>query len=297
MLIIRIKGGFGNQLFQYASAYALAKRTGHKLVLDNSFFPKQKLRGFKLEKLCLDDSVEVTGRVKCFAINVLKNPYINKAIRLLHMEKIYCGYKTVYLSETHSAIIKPYYSITGKEKMVYMEGYYQSEEYFKEFRDELMQQICRNYPSDAEYERISDKIKSCNSVAVHLRRGDFLKAQYNKNPRHYLLGEKYYINSIKYVREKVENPQFFWFSDDIGWVKNVFGERKDFHFVTMKTENADIDELFLMSECKHIIAANSTFSWWASWLNKNETALHICPDRRYGNESMIPDTWIKLPVV
>ena len=89
---------------------------------------------------------------------------------------------------------------------------------------------------------------------------------------------------------------FFWFSDDIDWVKQNFGERENFRFVSLHTKHADIDEMMLMKNCKHIIAANSTFSWWASWLNEHKDALHICPAKRYGNLHMIPENWIKIGV-
>jgi len=140
------------------------------------------------------------------------------------------------------------------------------------------------------------EIIDSNSVAVHVRRGDFLKAQYNRNPRHYLLGEAYYKNSLRFINSRLNNPQFFWFSDDIEWVKNTFGTHDNFHFVSMHTENPDIDEMMLMKNCKHIIAANSTFSWWAAWLNENPNAVVTVPGKRYGNERMIPDRWIKIPV-
>lgn len=123
-----------------------------------------------------------------------------------------------------------------------------------------------------------------------------MSAQNDPNPNHYLLGEQYYHNALKYVTEHLENPVFFWFSDDIDWVKKNFGEKGNFRFVSLHTKHADIDEMMLMKNCKHIIAANSTFSWWASWLNEHEDAMHICPAKRYGNLYMIPDGWIKIAV-
>ena len=290
MITVRIKGGLGNQLFQYAAAYALAKRLNQDVRLDISFYPNQTLRGYKLEYLNIEKS-EIANKFP-LSISFLKNRYINKGLRMLHVSTI--GKHPLYLLETLSDIVPQYYSVNSND--IYIDGYYQSEKYFKEYKNELIKQFSQNYNPEKEYLECLDEIKRTTSIAVHLRRGDFLKAQYNNNPNHYLLGEEYYQNSREFVEKKVDNPTFFWFSDDIEWVQHHFDRRDNFRFVTMRTKHPDIDELMLMKNCKHIIAANSTFSWWASWLNENTDAMHICPSKRYGNANMIPDNWIKISV-
>lgn len=292
MIIIRIKGGLGNQLFQYAAAYSLAKRLNQKLELDSSFFPQQTLRGFKLGQMnisCADVAEDQSSIIELY-----KNKYLNKVLRKIDIRILPCGRGKKYLLETRSDIIPEFFSIS--QSSIYMDGYYQSEEYFDTYKKELIGQFTPNYPSEQEYEDVLSKVSNCKSVAVHVRRGDFLSAQNDSNPNHYLLGKRYYQNALKYVNEHLENPVFFWFSDDINWVKKNFGEKENFHFVSLHTQHADIDEMMLMKNCKHIVAANSTFSWWASWLNSNEDALHICPAKRYGNLHMIPENWIKIAV-
>lgn len=292
MVTIRIKGGLGNQLFQYAAGYALAKRMNQKLKLDSSFFPQQTLRGFKLGYLNVTfvDVVErQSGLVKAY-----KNKYLNKTLRKANVRVLPCGKQTKYLLETRSDIVPEFFNISAPN--IYLDGYYQSEKYFREYKADLIKQFTPNYPSEAEYESVLAEIQGCEAVAVHVRRGDFLTAQNDPNPNHYLLGEQYYHNALKYVIEHLENPVFFWFSDDIDWVKKNFGEKENFRFVSLHTKHADIDEMMLMKNCKHVIAANSTFSWWASWLNEHEDAMHICPAKRYGNLYMIPDGWIKIAV-
>ena len=271
MVNIRIKGGLGNQLFQYAAGYALAKRMNQKLKLDSSFFPQQTLRGFKLGYLnvTFGDVVErQSGLVKAY-----KNKYLNKTLRKANVRVLPCGKQTKYLLETRSDIVPEFFNISAPN--IYLDGYYQSEKYFREYKADLIKQFTPNYPSEAEYESVLAEIQGCEAVAVHVRRGDFLSAQNDPNPNHYLLGEQYYHNTLKYVTEHLENPVFFWFSDDIDWVKKNFGEKENFRFVSLHTMHADIDEMMLMKNCKHIIAANSTFSWWASWLNEHEDAIHI----------------------
>lgn len=292
MVTIRIKGGLGNQLFQYAAAYSLATRLNQKLELDSSFFPQQTLRGFKLGQMnvCYAD---IAG-IQSSAIELYKSRYLNKALRKANIRVLPCGEGRKYLLETRSDIVPEFFSIS--QANIYMDGYYQSEEYFDGYKKELIEQFTPNYPSEQEYEDVLSKVIGCESIAVHVRRGDFLSAQNDPNPNHYLLEERYYHNALKYVNEHLKNPKFFWFSDDIDWVKQNFGVKENFQFVSLHTKHADIDEMMLMKNCKHIIAANSTFSWWASWLNTNERTLHICPARRYGNLHMIPNNWIRIEV-
>lgn len=292
MVTIRIKGGLGNQLFQYAAAYSLAKRLGQKLVLDSSFFPRQTLRGFKLGQIKV--SYGEIAKAQTPIIEMYKNKYINLALREANIHVLPSGKNAKYLLETRSDIVPEFFEIDVSN--IYMDGYYQSEKYFKEYKEDLSEQFTPNYPSEEEYENVLTKIANCEAVAVHVRRGDFLRAQNDSNPNHYLLGEQYYHNALKYVNEKLQDPMFFWFSDDIDWVKYNFGVQENFRFVSLHTKYADIDEMMLMKNCKHIIAANSTFSWWASWLNEHEDTMHICPAKRYGNLHMIPDGWIKIAV-
>ena len=98
------------------------------------------------------------------------------------------------------------------------------------------------------------------------------------------------------ISEIVETPVFFWFSDDMEWVKAYIGNSLDFQFVSIKTSHGDIDDMMLMKNCKHIITANSTFSWWAAWLNDHKEAIRIVPEKAYGMDGMIPDSWVKMGI-
>lgn len=292
MVIISVKGGLGNQLFQYAAGYALSKRLGQELIIDNSFFSHQTLRGYKLGDLNVDAKQTKFGETARLCL--LKNKYIQALRRKLHRTVGYCGNNMTYLLETKSAIIDEFFRDFSGD--VYVDGYFQSEQYFKDYRDDLIRQFNPAYKAEQEYLDTLERIQACNAVAVHVRRGDFLKAQNDPNPRHYLLGEQYYHNALRYMTEHVDLPVFFWFSDDIEWVKKNFGEAKNFCFISLKTKQGDIDEMMLMKNCNHIIAANSTFSWWAAWLNENENSIRTVPAKRYGNIEMIPESWIKIAV-
>lgn len=288
MVIMRIKGGLGNQLFQYASGYALAKRLNQKLVFDPSFTANMTARGYKLPLLQVDTDEVIYTEQLPQKVNRLKNLYINKACRVLNISKHNCG-KFVYWLETRDERQPDFFTIQVEN--LYVDGYFQSEEYFKQYRTELLKQIQPKYELEDEYLKVLNDIQKCNSVAVHVRRSDFKK---DNCEFHYLLDESYYKRAIEKIRSSVKNPTFFWFSDDMNWVKGHIGASGDFRFVSIRTAHGDIDDMMLMKKCKHIITANSTFSWWAAWLNEHEDAIRIVPEKPYGMEGMIPTGWRKV---
>lgn len=288
MIVMRIKGGLGNQLFQYAAAYAISKRLGQPFIFDPSFTANMTVRNFRLSQLCVESSDLVDERELPRKVSVIKNVYVNKACRMFNFSKHVCE-NYLYWLETKDIWQPEFFTIDNEN--LYVDGYFQSEKYFKEYREELLNQLRPKYEPEAPYIAAVDLIKQCNSVAVHVRRSDFRK----DNCRyHYLLGEEYYKKAITEMRKRVTNPIFFWFSDDMNWVKTHIGNASDFKFVKIRTTNGDIDDMMLMKNCKHIITANSTFSWWAAWLNEHKNAIRIVPERPYGMEKMIPEKWMKV---
>ena len=282
-----IRGGLGNQLFQYASAYALAKRINQTLALDISFFPKQTLRGYKLEQFQIEEH-DVCDHGDGLLEKIYKNKYFNGIVRRSGITQLPIR-NGIYFLDPAGGYAERFFSIQAPN--VLLNGYFQSEEYFEEYRSDLCRQLVPKYEADRETNEILQEIQTSNAVAVHVRHGDFEK-DYSKY--HYILDETYYMNALSEMRVKVENPSYFCFSDDIEWVKEHFSELTSARFVSLHTTHPDIDELMLMKHCKHIITANSTFSWWAAWLNENKDATIIVPNKAYGNSHMIPKTWMKI---
>lgn len=292
MVIVRIKGGLGNQLFQYAAGYSLAKRLNTELRLDTTFYPQQTLRGFKLDKLAIEYKETVTpGKI----IELFKSKYLNKGLRNANIRKLPIGKDAIYILETRSDIMDLFF--TEEAETIYIDGYYQSEKYFKDHCNALLQQFVPAYEPEKEYLEAVEQVERDLSVAVHVRRGDFIKGANDSNPNHYLLGEGYYHNAMKYMAERLPaDAVYYWFSDDIDWVKSCFGEKDNYRFIRLNTKNCDIDEMQVMKHCHHIIAANSTFSWWAAWMNDKRDAIKTVPEKRFGNLHMIPEGWVKILV-
>ena len=215
-------------------------------------------------------------------------------MRKLHVQKLeFFGTRYIFDSSFHCLNPEIFKFFEGN---TYIEGYYQSEEYFKEYRKDLLAQFVPSYKLENEYLDVLTDIQSTDSCAVHVRRGDFLNYQKRKNSRSvfYILEFDYYKKALEYMSKYMNNPVFYWFSDDIDWVKQNVGKGTNMQFISLHTKNPDIDELMLMKHCNNIITANSSFSWWAAWLNNGCNAIKIVPKRAFGNPYMIPESWIKL---
>jgi hypothetical protein len=165
-----------------------------------------------------------------------------------------------------------------------LHGYYQSELYFKHCEETIRELF---QPSDEVIAKLSKKyVFTGQTCSVHVRRGDYVN-----NKVHDVCDLDYYNRAIKYVKEKANIQQFVIFSDDIAWCRNNF--KGNFTFVE---GNHDIEDLFLMSTCDHNIIANSSFSWWGSWLNKNPDKLIISPTNWFGRNEKDAAMTLLIPV-
>lgn len=179
-----------------------------------------------------------------------------------------------------------------------LEGYWQSEKYFSSIRAVLLKDFTLKNSLHENALSVLGQIGECESVSVHIRRGDYVN-----NPGaltfHGLVDLEWYTGAIRYIESRVSKPQFFFFSDDIAWVKENLPSRSDFIFVDASPDGLEHEDLFMMSACKHQIIANSSFSWWAGWLNKNEQKIVIAPQRWFQNKGpntkdLLPNTWVSL---
>ncbi len=170
----------------------------------------------------------------------------------------------------------------------YITGEFQDEKYFLDISNIIRDEFAIKEKLRADLENIASKIQTNDSVSVHIRRTDYL----SKKHRFVILDTKYYKKAIKLMTEKVKDPKFFFFSDDIEWVKENIQHPDDSIFLS----NKDFEDMHLMSLCKHNITANSTFSWWAAWLNKNQNKIVITPQRWFSDNTSIaiPETWQKI---
>lgn len=289
MVIVRIWEGLGNQLFQYAYARALQLRTGGKVYLDIN-------RTFKIP-------LEARGVEREYSLDKfnIQLPVCNDVgKKYFFLEQRNWLQKCLFNLSKDCAIVPGFYreeNILYKESLrhvhgnIYLMGWFQNENYFKEYRNTLLQDLTPRHKIKIS-SFLRNTLKRENTVSVHIRRTDFIKGK-NELP------VSYYETAKSYIEKYIACPQYLIFSDDSEWVRQHmdFGSSAFF----MSEENlGDYEELFVMSRCRNNIIANSTFSWWGAWLNQNERKMVIGPKvwRIHGRQdverNVMPDDWIRV---
>ena len=280
MIIIRIKGGLGNQLFQYAVGRAVALHHKVPLKLDLTIFETYKLHnGYRLDQFAIQAEIATDSEI--IKLTGGKNVLIS-ALRKAGLVK-----KKSYFKEKRSSYFD---GDIFKNNFVYLNGYWQNELYFTNIRELLLRELSPiNLMNDLGSAYL-ESINRSNSVSLHVRRGDYLNL---KNIG--VLDVDYYTKAVEYIRTIVENPTFYIFSDDLDWCKNNLGFLDDCIYVD-RTQT-EIDDLKLMSFCQHNIIANSSFSWWGAWLNQNPNKTVIAPKGWLLNDpdssNVILPNWVK----
>lgn len=292
MIYIKLWGGLGNQLFQYFYGYSLAKKMNVGIILDISYFEKHNLR----TPVILNFNIyydRIFGKSdNIWKINILNTKQVNRIIRIPRVFNIKISKDLKYLKETRRRFMKHLQDYNYPN--VYIDGYWQSYKYLIDQRSNILTilSIENNNFSDELKQKINMALMK-EYISIHVRRGDYVK---NRNPlsKLLLLDKSYFDFAIREAIEMFKNPKFLVFSDDINWVKKEYSKYSDM-FVFVEGLK-DYEELILMSHCSHNIISNSTFSWWAAYLNKNQKKIIWCPDKGFGNKDILPPNWRKIKI-
>lgn len=284
MKIVNLLGGLGNQMFQYA-LYLSLKEKGFETKVDVTQFENYKLHnGYELEEIfSVSPEYATYNEVKELS-SIRRSEVCTKILR-----KFFHNKKTEYLERATHIFDQNVFLTEGD---TYYQGYWQNEKYFKNIRNIILTEFnFQNHLSDNN-SKILSEIKSTNSVSIHVRRGDYL----HDSSLNSICDVNYYTKAIKTIESKIVDPKYFIFSDDIVWCEQNF-KISNCTFISWNKGNKSYVDMQLMSNCKHNIIANSSFSWWAAWLNNNENKIIITPDRWTNKnkvEDIIPKTWIKI---
>ncbi len=292
MIIVKLMGGLGNQMFQYAAGRCLSHLHKAELKLDLSFLNadsknKYTKRDYKLDVLNINAEQASESNIKPFL------PLEKGKITRTLMRKLPILYYRVVANESGHNFHKEFYSFP---KNVYLNGFWQSEKYFESVKDILINEFTVKEIFNAENVEIIGKIKNSNSVSIHIRRGDYI----NNKEAHAFHGTcslEYYKDAINYLKNKSGNLSLFVFSDDVAWAKANLKTEVPVNFVDLN--NPGYIDMHLMTLCKHNIIANSSFSWWAAWLNQNPNKIVIAPIRWFADinnttPDIYPDNWVKI---
>lgn len=277
-ILVRLKGGLGNQLFQYYTAYNLAKDKNYRLVLDICNLKNDDLRNFTLQHLNINCHIIRSNLYR--KLFILFNSIRECSLPFFHNETIEYSFDK---------------NIKNIDRSIILNGYYQNEEYFLKINHEIKNNFY-SLREKIKNNNILDMMKNNNSVAIHIRRGDYI-TNISTYEKHGACDLNFYKQAINYFSNT--NPYFFIFSDDIEWCKNNININGNVLFVSDMC-NSDIEEFLLMQNCKNFIISNSTFSWWAAWLSNSNAKIVICPkiwfkDKILNNLSrqLIPENWLR----
>lgn len=302
MIIAHVIGGLGNQMFQYAAARAMAQSCGQSLALDISgfdgFAPHQ---GFELFNKFEGPSQSALIASPADIREVLGWAAVNPALRLLKLHQL------AWL-RPQSLVLEPHFgywpgfrqrcaSSPHLTPHAFLCGYWQSEKYFCDIEAVIRQEFRFKPAVNIENAGFIDKINAVNAVSLHVRRGDYVQ-----NPAtlsvHGVCSVAYYQSAIQYIEQRVPNPHFFVFSDDMQWTAENLRIKAPHELVVHNRGADSFNDMRLMSQCRHHVVANSSFSWWGAWLNACPDKIVVAPEnwfaRPKNTQDLIPANWVRL---
>lgn len=285
MIVTKISDGFGNQLFMYACGYALAKKHKTALILDINTLASSNMRRYELDSLNIEYE-------KLLQLSTLSNCIILKGVGKIQ-SFVFSHAMHFYKGKINLGYDK---EISSVKNNTYISGYWQSEKYFVEYREDLLKLLTPKKKRSKSVNQLYNEMQKCDSIALHVRRGDYVGIGCQLN-----MG--YYDQAISMMKSKYPGVKLilYVFSDDVDFCKHYFPEKQYFatkdiqlRYPQYESDNYTLDDLFLMSHCKHMIMANSSYSWWAAWLNQYKEKTVICPELGMWKGDFYPDDWIKI---
>jgi len=296
MIIVRLWGGLGNQLFQYATARALAEQHRCELKIDTSLLyenlddPLTVKREFDLEVFKIKAPQASKKEIEFFnpPASNLSQKIKAKGLSLLYPKRVYS--EKYFHFDPELSKQKPPLCIIGN---------WQSYKYFEKIEDKIRAELKFNKELEANSIELAKEIKKSQSVCINIRRGDYVDHPvYSKTLG--FRGLEYLLPAVEKIKGLIDNPSFYIFSDDIQWCEEVLQPKIGGRIIDHSHKGWKFSNyLQLISLCKHQIIPNSTFGWWGAWLNQNPDKIVIAPrlwyqDEKYDTKDLCPDEWISL---
>ena len=298
-IIVRLANGIGNQLFTYAAAFNYSKKINANLLIDDiSGFHKRhkyELNNFNLSAKIANNNYKFVGHIGRLKRKIYKKfNFINRNITFIEEKK-----DQNKLTEYDKDIFTE-----NVNKNIYFEGYFQTEKYFKEVKNDILKEFSFKDKIINEKNKFKDLILNTNSISIHIRNNKFLKSENHKNIDK-LNEENFKLNiditkkGIDFFERRFDDPKFFIWSNDFSGLKENFPSDK-YVFVNNKTHIDDVYDLYLMTLCKNFIISPSTFSYWGAFLSNNKNKICLGPPNiknksgYYGfsnNKDIKPDWW------
>jgi hypothetical protein len=293
MIIVKLMGGLGNQMFQYAAGRRLAILHRTELKLDLNWFGKTSpaitSRKYELDAYPTQASIATADDMR----NVMPRKVPATLNRLI--AQLLPGRMPHYVVEQQYHFDPDILSLPDN---VYLDGYWQCPNYFGDVAGTIRNEFTLETEPDPENHQLAEEIAGTESVSVHIRRGDYIS-----HPVHRRLyatcSREYYQSAAEMIAGRVRQPTYFVFSDDPNWVRKNVTSVRPVRFIDHNGPDRACEDMRLMSYCKHHIIANSSFSWWGAWLSLNTDKIIIAPahwfrDKTLSTRDLIPRQWIQI---
>lgn len=304
-IIVEIAEGLGNQMFMYANAFSLSKKLNYELLIDDtSGYSKKKniqrshskymLHYFEINEIISPNIYKYDNHIK----------RVKKKIEIIS-EKF--NYKKKFLIEKNIKIngkkIAQNFELPDAKylrNILYLQGNFEDQNYFKKYRNDIIQLFKPKKKFLKENQEIINKLKNTNSVSIHIRQHKYSEQKHEKinkikieQSKKFTLDLIDYINkSVLYFKKNISDPVFFIWSNDFDGIEDLFKNDK---FIFIKN-NDSINDFHLFSFAKHFIVGGSSYHWWGAWLNMNPNKICVCPLslNPSDNPNFYPDEWIKI---
>lgn len=296
MIIVKLIGGLGNQLFQIAFARTLSLKYGGKISIDKKAYKRYKIRDYSLTNFPISELIEDFYNSK---LSTRKKIILYNSALIYHLfQKIY---KIIYKTDKIGQKISDFYDKKGfyfnldsyyyshkfsQHQVKYLYGYFQSEMYFMEYKDQIKNDFKIKILPSVEEKNLLEEILFYNSVGVSMRLGDDYLNSKNLN----VCSKEYYLNAITFLMKKINDLKIYVFSDDIERAKIIIGDSNSVVFVE---GFKDYQNLRLLYSCKHFVISNSSFSWWGSYLSESPDKIIVAPNKWYSNSNETPSIFTK----
>lgn len=281
-LIVRVKGGLGNQLYCYAAARSIAIKNNAELVIDSvSGFVRDKLykRTYQLDNFC------ITSRIASPSERLEPFERLRRGIKIYSNRYLEISERS-YIQETDQNYKSSISDLKLKHEITILDGLWQSENYFKNIETIIRNDLKPKTPLDLRNKQFLSEVYEKNTVCIHLR-------WFDESSEFPSLGPSFYINAIKEIKASVANPVFIIFSEKPNLARkflNFLDDKAMFVDWNYGVEGA-IQDFILMINCRHFIIPNSTFSWWAAWLGKQHKDQLVFYPRFKSDSVDKPTSW------
>lgn len=284
MIIVKLKGGLGNQMFQYVFGRSLSLKFNIPVEFDLSSYinrtPGETKRNFELTPFGLDIIERKTERKF-------------SRFHFSFLERLSGGRAPILINDNYNIDDLQF----SRSANIILDGYFQNEKYFNDYDFLVRNEFLKNRSVYKDQKNIEKKISEENAVCIHVRRGDYVSNPV-ANKFHRVLPVSYYTEAIARMRQILPTPEFFFFSDDIEWCKDHFENEANVNFIFFEPERSPVYDLWLMSYCSNFIIGNSSFSWWAAWISESTSKKIIAPKKWIEQPNSLsfalPEKWIQI---